>query len=81
LRAAGIVEYDVYDRLPDLDVATLVLTGSHDQLVPKENSSLIVKQIAGARLVEIAEAGHIFVAEQPTATNAVLLEFVAQHPV
>jgi len=80
-RVRGIAEYDVYDRLPDLDVATLVLTGSHDQLVPKENSSLIAKQIPDARLVEIAEAGHIFFAEQPAATNAALLEFVAQHPV
>jgi pimeloyl-ACP methyl ester carboxylesterase len=49
--------------------------------VPKENSSLIAKQIPDARLVEIAEAGHIFFAEQPEATNAALLEFVAQHPV
>jgi pimeloyl-ACP methyl ester carboxylesterase len=48
--------------------------------VPKENSSLIAKQITGARHVEIAEAGHIFFAEPPEATNAALLEFVAQHP-
>jgi pimeloyl-ACP methyl ester carboxylesterase len=80
-RVRGIAEYDVYDRLPDLDVATLVLTGSHGQLVPKENSGLIAKQIPGARLVEIAEAGHIFFAEQPVATNAALLQFVAQHPI
>lgn len=80
-RVRGIAEYDVFDRLSGLDVSTLVLTGSHDQLVPKENSSLIAKQIPGASLIEIDEAGHIFFAEQPAATNAALLEFVAQHPV
>jgi pimeloyl-ACP methyl ester carboxylesterase len=80
-RIRGIGQFDVYDRLPDLDVTTLVLTGSHDQLVPKQNSSLIASQIPGATLVEIAEAGHIFFAEQPQATNAALLDFVSQHRV
>ena len=80
-RIRGIAQYHVYDRLPGLDVATLVLTGSHDQLVPKENSGVIANQIPGATLVEIADAGHIFFAEQPEATNAALLDFVAQRPV
>ena len=80
-RVRGIAQYDVYDRLSALDVATLVLTGSHDQLVPKENSSLIAGQISEAALVEIPDAGHIFFAEQPQATNAALLDFVAQHPI
>ena len=62
-------------------MATLVLTGSHDQLVPKENSSLIAERIPCATLVEIADSGHIYFAEQPEATNAALLQFVAQHPV
>ncbi len=80
-RVRGIAQFDVYDRLPNLDVATLVLTGSHDQLVPKENSSLIASRIPDARLVEIADAGHIFFVEQPEATHTALLDFVTQHPV
>lgn len=80
-RIRGIAQYDVYDRLADLDVPTLVLTGSHDQLVPKQNSSLIANQIPNARLVEIEEAGHIFFVEQPEMSNAALLDFVTQYPI
>lgn len=77
-RIRGIAQYD---RLADLDVPTLVLTGSHDQLVPKQNSSLIANQIPNARLVEIEEAGHIFFVEQPEMSNAALLDFVTQYPI
>jgi pimeloyl-ACP methyl ester carboxylesterase len=31
--------------------------------------------------IEIPDAGHILCAEQPQATNAALLDFVAQHPI
>jgi 3-oxoadipate enol-lactonase len=80
-RVRGIGQFDVYDRLPELRVPTLVLTGSHDQLVPKENSSLIAGRISNASLIEISDAGHIFFAEQPQTTNAALLDFVAQHSI
>ena len=78
-RIRGIAQYDVHGRLPDLDVPTLVLTGSHDRLVPKENSGILADRIPGAELVEIPDAGHIFFAEQPDETNAVLLDFLLRH--
>jgi pimeloyl-ACP methyl ester carboxylesterase len=79
-RAAGIARHDTFERLAGLSVPTLVLTGSHDRLIPNENSALIAKQIPNAKLVEIGDAGHIFFVEQPEQTNRVLLDFLSEHP-
>ncbi len=80
-RIRGISQYDVHDRLPELDCPTLVMTGSHDRLVPGENSRILANRIPDAEFVEIPDAGHIFFAEQPDATNAALLDFVTRHPI
>lgn len=78
-RATGVAKHDTFDRLSGLAVPSLVVTGSHDQLVPKENSALIAGQIPDAELVEIGEAGHLFFAEQPEETSRVVLEFLSRH--
>jgi pimeloyl-ACP methyl ester carboxylesterase len=77
-RATGVAKHDTFDRLSGLSVPTLVLTGSHDRLVPKENSALIAGQIPDAKLVEINEAGHLFFVEQPEETTRAIREFLSQ---
>ena len=79
-RAVGIAGFDAWERLPALALPTLVLTGSHDVLVPPENSRRLAARIPGAELAVIEEAGHIFFAEQPEATNRLLLDFLGRHP-
>jgi 3-oxoadipate enol-lactonase len=74
------VSLDTYDGLTTLDVPTLVMTGSDDQLVPTANSSVIHEAIANSTYVEIEKTGHIFFAERPDASSAALLEFLAKHP-
>jgi pimeloyl-ACP methyl ester carboxylesterase len=46
------------DRLGDIHVPTLVLTGSDDVIVPPQNSQYLAEKIAGAQLVTIEGAGH-----------------------
>lgn len=60
---------------------TLSMTGSHDLLVPKQNSEILHEAIAHSELVEIAETGHIFFAERPEASSRALLDFLAKHPI
>lgn len=79
-RAAGIRTLDTYDGLTRLAVPTLVMTGSDDRLVPKENSSVLREAIPGAELVEIPQSGHIFFAEQPQASVSALVDFLERHP-
>ncbi len=78
-RAQAVAVFDVADQVGAIEVPTLVITGAQDVLVPPENSRLLAERIAGAELVEIDQAGHIFFCEQPEATNAALLDFFARH--
>ena len=79
-RAKGLASLDTYEGLTTLDVPTLVMTGSHDQLVPTANSSVIHEAIPDSTYIEIEKTGHIFFAERPDASSAALLEFLAKHP-
>lgn len=78
-RVSGIATFDVFDALPRLTVPTLVLTGSHDRLVPTENSQRLAARIPGAALAVIQGGGHVFFVEQPEASNRALLDFFRKH--
>jgi len=80
-RAQGVASLDTYEGLKSLAVPTLIMTGSHDLLVPKQNSEILHEAIAHSELVEIAETGHIFFAERPEASSRALLDFLAKHPI
>jgi pimeloyl-ACP methyl ester carboxylesterase len=57
---------------------TLVVVGEQDRLIPPDRSQEIAAGIAGSRLVTIPECGHISTLEQPQATTAALVEWLAQ---
>jgi pimeloyl-ACP methyl ester carboxylesterase len=61
----AIVRHDAHARLSQIRVPTLILTGDSDRLVPVENSRRLAREIPGARLVELAGAGHCFPVERP----------------
>ena len=58
------------DRLPSLDVPTLVVHGELDALVPLANGELIAKTIPGAELVVVPGSGHLLNLEDPDTVNA-----------
>ncbi len=60
---AAIVEFDCRERLGGLRAPTLIITGTEDQLVPKENAHLLASAIPASELVEIPGAGHALHAE------------------
>jgi pimeloyl-ACP methyl ester carboxylesterase len=77
LRAArATFAFSAADRLNDVQVPALVVVGEHDRVTPPVLSEMLASRIAGARLVRIADAGHICVMEQPGAFNQVMLEFL-----
>ncbi len=75
---AAIAGHDVYDRLPEIRVPTLVLTGSDDVMVDARNAPLIAQRIPGAQLREFPGLRHGFTAERPDEVNAAILEFLAR---
>ncbi len=74
----AIAGHDTYDRLPEIEVPTLVIAGDADRIIPSENSKIIASRIPGAELVMIPNAGHGFT-ESPQATKAIL-DFLKRHP-
>ena len=76
-RAAAIAAYDVSEQLGRIRVRTLVVTGADDVLVPPENSERIAERIPAAELAVIPDAGHLLHLEQPEATAAILMRFLA----
>jgi pimeloyl-ACP methyl ester carboxylesterase len=72
----GIMAWEAYSRLDQIQVPTLVIHGEHDRLVPAGNGKLIAERIAGARLVMLPKASHIYPTDQTEAADRTVLEFL-----
>jgi pimeloyl-ACP methyl ester carboxylesterase len=75
---AAVLAHDSYDRLPQIRVPTLVLTGDEDGLVDPRNSKLMADRIPGAELRIFPGLRHGFTAERPAEVNAAVLDFVGR---
>src|SRR5262249_41379506 len=60
-----------------LGIPVLAITGTDDALFPPKLITESIERIPGARVVEIADAGHSPYFERPDEYNRVLLEFLA----
>jgi len=72
----AIQGHDTYDRLPQLTMPTLVITGKEDGLMPPENSVTLAQRIPNADLVLLSNASHLFNIELPAATTEVVTRFI-----
>lgn len=62
--------------LSSIRVPTLVLAGSDDALIPREESEAMAGAIPDARLVIVPEAGHLAPLENPADSNRSIEEFL-----
>jgi proline iminopeptidase len=69
--------WTVMDRLPEIDVPTLVLAGRHDFLFPPEHQAILADRMPNAELEIIERAGHEAPAEQPAEVIASIRRFLA----
>ncbi|MGH7265149.1 MAG: alpha/beta fold hydrolase [Candidatus Rokuibacteriota bacterium] len=72
--------YRAYRRLTSrlwrIAAPTLVVWGAHDRLIPLAYGEAYARGIPGARLVTIADAGHLPPLEQPERFRDVVLDFL-----
>jgi aminoacrylate hydrolase len=73
-----ILRHDVHDRLPQIDVPTLVLVGSADACTPPYLSRELAEGIPGAESV-VMEGGHLIYKEAVAEFHRVVTEFLARH--
>jgi len=71
---------DSHADLGALRVPTLVLCGAGDAVTPPADHEAIAARVAGARLVVVAESGHLSTLEQPAAVTAALSAWLAETP-
>jgi pimeloyl-ACP methyl ester carboxylesterase len=68
----AIAQHDTSTRLPQIQLPTLVVHGTLDEMLPVQNGHMIAGLIGGSRLEILEGAGHLFFWEQP-ARSAELL--------
>jgi pimeloyl-ACP methyl ester carboxylesterase len=66
-------------RLDEIDAATLVVTGDHDQPSIQGSSDTIAATIRGAQRERIVGAAHLASLERPDAFNRLLRPFLSRY--
>ena len=72
----ALIHFDVVDRLPELRMPVLIVTGERDTTVPRETQGSLARRIQTASHVVIPDAGHAVIADQPEIFNRLLIEFL-----
>lgn len=75
--ALAISGYDTRDRLPEIEVPTLVLWGLNDHIVPVEAAIGYHRLIPESRLELFERTGHVPQMERPARFNQLLDDFLA----
>lgn len=75
-QAANIARADSRPTLAGIRCPTLVLVGEQDELTPPERALEIANGIVGAKLVRLADCGHLSPLERPHAVTRALLEWL-----
>jgi pimeloyl-ACP methyl ester carboxylesterase len=68
--------FDVMERLGEIEVPTLVIAGSADQLTPVKYARFLNEHIPGACMVTIEDAGHMVMLERPAEAAKAVGEFL-----
>jgi pimeloyl-ACP methyl ester carboxylesterase len=61
----AIAAHDTSARLPGLEMPTLIVHGTADDLIPVENARVLAGYLPDARLEILEDAGHLFFLEEP----------------
>lgn len=74
----GLSGLDFTGRLAEIDRPTLVICGTADLLTPIAESRRIARRIPGARLEEIAGAGHMLMFERSEIIDSLITDFARE---
>ncbi|XVH31695.1 alpha/beta fold hydrolase [Haloferacaceae archaeon DSL9] len=69
-------EFDVRDRLDDIDVPAIAIVGEHDHLTPSWYHEFLAAELPDCTWTEIDDAAHLAMLERPAAFNAAVESFL-----
>jgi 3-oxoadipate enol-lactonase len=75
----AIAKLNLTDRLPGINIPTMVIVGADDPATTVEMAKTIHQRIAGSELVILKNAAHLSNLEQADAFNEAVLGFLARH--
>jgi pimeloyl-ACP methyl ester carboxylesterase len=75
---AGLRGDSYYERLPEIQLPTLIIHGEADQLIPVENARILASRITNAELFIFKNTGHMLLESQDTIFR-VMLDFLYRH--
>jgi len=75
-QGAAVQEFDVSDRLDEIQVPALILHGTADRVVPVENGELLAEGLPDAELHTLDGAPHLLFIERESTVNDHLVEFL-----
>jgi pimeloyl-ACP methyl ester carboxylesterase len=73
------IDHDTSARLPEIELPTLVVHGTVDQVLPVANGHMVAGLIAGSRLELLDDVGHLFFWERPERSADLLRAHVAAY--
>ena len=68
--------FDVMDRLDEIQVPALVVSGTADRLTPAKYARFLTERIPNTRLVTVDGAGHMVMLERPEVVTEAIRDFV-----
>ncbi len=78
--AGALVRFDSYDRLPRMQVQTLILHGDQDRLNRVENARILHDRIPNSKLQILPDVGHCFFWEKPAESAEAVVKFLSSVP-
>jgi pimeloyl-ACP methyl ester carboxylesterase len=69
-------DFDVLQRLPEIDTPTLIVCGTEDKMTPLRYSESMAGKISNSALQTIDSAGHMVMLEQPRRVAGILNIFI-----
>lgn len=74
----ALADYDVRDRLDEIQTPVLAIWGDHDGVTPEASAREIAAGVPHGRAAGIPDASHLAPADSPAATAALLREFFGE---
>ncbi|MBN1691615.1 MAG: alpha/beta fold hydrolase [Dehalococcoidia bacterium] len=75
-QANFVLLHDTYERLPQIEIPALVMTGARDRLIPPQNSRILSSRIKGAELAVFEQAGHGFISDTADESSEKIIRFL-----
>jgi len=72
-----LITFDVKERLEELQMPTLILTGGKDLLISPANSTILKEKIPNATQVIIQDAGHVLPVDSADECNCHIKQFIS----